>query len=388
MFTRATLPITLLIMLIIGMIVSGCGDSGPRQITLDTSPFVRYTGQDEPRPGRVFDLLDGTRRFNMPRFSGMGFSLGSLDDPALILGSFDVPSDTREYYPLRAHTKFDEPAQLQAWLTGAQITPGLLAGSLARTARMRTRPLETINFQDPDTGISWMGSSALNEDKTEITLDVIGRRDGLGIRLILTATTEATTDIDTIIGNTQYTYTLTIFGQVANGSDETDTVDGVMTASGAIDVDIADIDAGSGSLDQTLNSRIRFAINKRVCYQADSDIDLNYVISGGSMAGLSLSLANDGWFFAPDGYWIHGTSSMDLSEMPDTGPTATAAFDLEASDGYHITLTDGAGTLTDASGNVLATLTFHPTDGYVDLDFSDELNALGLEDDALPIIPL
>ncbi|MHB9110041.1 MAG: hypothetical protein ACYDCO_23560 [Armatimonadota bacterium] len=384
MLTRATALLSLLTLMIVGMIVSGCSDNAPQRLTLDTSSLARYTDQDDPRPGRAYDLLDGTRRFSMPRLFGMGLGIGSLDDPASILGSFNVPAGTRDYYPLRAHMKSGEPAQPQAWLTRAQITPGLLAGALARAARGSTRATNNINFQDPDTGISWAGSYWYNEDRTEITLNVVGSRDGLTIRLSLTASIEETADIDGIIGNMQFTYTLTITGQTENGESGTDMVDGTITASGTLAMDI---EADNGSMEQTLNSRVTFAINKRICYQAGTGINLSLTIADGSMAGISLSFDNDGWFFAPDGYWIHGTSSIDVSQTLGTEPIATIAFDLEASDGYHLTLTDGAGTLTDASGNVLATLTFDPIDGYLDLDFSDELNALGLEDGEMPVIP-
>ena len=382
MVTRATALLSLLMLMIVGMIVSGCGDSGPQRLTLDTSSFARYTDQDDPRAERAYDLLDGTRRFSMPRLFGMGLGIGSLDDPVSILGSFNVPAETLDYYPLRAHMKSGEPAQPQAWLTRAQITPGLLAGALARAARGGTRATQTISFQDPDTGISWAGSYRYNEDWTEITLHVTGSREGMTIRLNLTANTEATTDFDGIAENMHFSYTLTISGQIENREGGTDTVDGTITASGSVAMDI---DGDNGSLEQALSSRVTFAINKRICQQADTNIDVHLTITDDMMAGISLSIANDGWFFAPDGYWIHGSLSIDLSVVDGTEPTATVAFDLEASDGYHLTLNNGTGTLTDESGNVLATLTLDMSGGYIDIDFTDELNALGLEDGEMPI---
>jgi len=361
--------LSLILLLVISALFSGCGSGGGKSATLENPPFSRRTGQ----AAQSQDLVWALDNVDMPTNGEVLEYLNAPEDPETFLGALDVPSNIDGYYPLAPgipSVRFQTGGQ-SPMMANNELIIAALARALTRKARGSDRDTTFIDFTGGN-GIHWVGSSSYTTSGavTVINLNVSGTRGMLATTVQIDSTSNLTLDANSSTSHSNFSYSFEVNGSIGSNSIElkatgSGTSNNFITFTPYVD---------SGNMYE--ECFYRTIIDDHFKYRSTTEMDLDYTSPEGADEDFTLDYSADVWLFAKDGYWVHAIAVLDSA----TG-NSTYTLDALASDGFSLVFDGEVGYLFDDEDSILANLSFNPAEELaIKVDFTPTMQAQGTPD--------
>jgi len=353
-------------------LVVGCGGGGSAggggdsSIARPSYSFSRGTGE----ASQASDLVSAAHMIDYPTGQDI-LDIVDGDTPQAVLDTLDYSDTLADYYPLAAPAAAavrggNDASCLQV---KSELAVSRLAGLLVRRYRHGARAPQTIDFTSTH-GIHWTGTYNDTQTATSgsTSLNVTGTRGALQIAMTITA--NFSENLAMTQGSYSDAYTLTVTNTVPGSGGATPvsiTAEG--TGSGGYTV----VSPSSWTDTQKLSSRYKRTVDGHVIWESTTKLDSSFGTTGYTFAYDANTLQ-----FALDTYWVYA-----IVKLKADNSSYNYRFTLDASDGYRLTFNGENGSLTDNTGNELATLTLGYDEFYnsvILVDFIPRINDAGVPD--------